>query len=103
MPRRSLSAVEECYRDRQVRVFRLERDTILRELESRARRLLAERPEVLEVRLFGSLMFSAPDRHARQVREHGDRSGRSRPTTVFAQSKLPDISGSIVTPVAGHG
>src|SRR5688572_14403027 len=56
MRRRSLSAVEEYYRGRQVRVFRLKREAILPELENRARRLLAERPEVLEVRLFGSLI-----------------------------------------------
>jgi uncharacterized protein len=51
-----LSAVEECYRGRQVRVFRLNRDAILAALETRARLLLHERPEILEVRLFGSLV-----------------------------------------------
>jgi predicted nucleotidyltransferase len=39
-----------------VRVFRLKREAILPALENRALRLLAERPEVLEVRLFGSLI-----------------------------------------------
>jgi len=51
-----LSAVEECYRGRQVRVFRLRRDTLLADLETRARRLLDERSEVLEIKLFGSLV-----------------------------------------------
>lgn len=51
-----MSAVEECYRGSQVRVFRLKREAILPALENRAQRLLAERPEVLEIRLFGSLV-----------------------------------------------
>jgi predicted nucleotidyltransferase len=55
MRRRSLSVVEECYRGSQVRVFRLRRQAILQALEEAAHRLLAERPEVLEVRMFGSL------------------------------------------------
>lgn len=38
-----------------MRVFRLKREAILSALEAAARRLVAERPEVLEVRLFGSL------------------------------------------------
>lgn len=51
-----MSVVEECYRGRQVRVFRLKRDALLADLEKRARRLLDQRPEVLEIKLFGSLV-----------------------------------------------
>ena len=50
-----MRAVEECYRGKQVRVFRLRRDEVLAALERLARHLLESRPEVLEVRLFGSL------------------------------------------------
>jgi len=50
-----LSSVEECYRGRNVRVFRLDRERTLEQLRERAQRLLNERPDVLEVRLFGSL------------------------------------------------
>lgn len=50
-----MRAVEECYRGRQVRVFRLNRDAVLERLEACARTLVDERPEVLQVRLFGSL------------------------------------------------
>jgi hypothetical protein len=56
MRRQSLSAVEECYRGSAVRVFRLRRDTLLADLEKRSRRLLDDRPEVVEIRLFGSLV-----------------------------------------------
>ena len=56
MRRRSLSAVEECYRGSQVRVFRLNRETVLSALAARARQLLEERPEVREIRVFGSLV-----------------------------------------------
>lgn len=51
-----MSAVEECYRGSQVRVFRLRRQAILPALEQAAHRLLAARPEVVEVRVFGSLV-----------------------------------------------
>lgn len=50
-----MSVVEECYRGSQVRVFRLNREAAIAALRDGARVLLAERPEVLEVRLFGSL------------------------------------------------
>jgi predicted nucleotidyltransferase len=50
-----LNSVAECYRGNGVRVFRLDRDGIITALRQRAERLVAERPEVLEVRLFGSL------------------------------------------------
>ena len=55
MPRRSLRSVAECYRGREVRVFRLDREAAITRLRERARALLDERPDVLEVRLFGSL------------------------------------------------
>lgn len=55
MRRPCLSAVEECYRGSGVRVFRLNVGAVVAALHDRARRLIAERPEVLEVRLFGSL------------------------------------------------
>lgn len=50
-----MSSVEERYRGSQVRVFALNRDRVMRELTERARRLVAENPDVVEVRLFGSL------------------------------------------------
>lgn len=55
MPRSSLRSVEECYRGRDVRVFRLDAAGVLRRLRARAREVLDRRPDVLEVRLFGSL------------------------------------------------
>jgi predicted nucleotidyltransferase len=55
MPRQSLRSVEECYRGREVRVFRLNRDATVARLRERARALLQIRADVLEVRLFGSL------------------------------------------------
>ncbi len=55
MPRRSLRSVVECYRGRDVRVFRLDRDAVVARLRARAERLLAEEPKVVEVHLFGSL------------------------------------------------
>jgi predicted nucleotidyltransferase len=55
MRRRSLKSVEECYRGRNVRVFRLDREGLIARLRERARDLLDRRPDVLEVRLFGSL------------------------------------------------
>lgn len=50
-----MSAVEECYRGSQVRVFRLNRPALLAGLKERAAALMRARPEVIEVRLFGSL------------------------------------------------
>jgi predicted nucleotidyltransferase len=47
--------VDECYRGRSVRVFRLDRPKAIVRLRERARDVLARRPDVLEVRLFGSL------------------------------------------------
>jgi uncharacterized protein len=55
MGRRSLSGVVEAYRGERVRVFRLDRAATLEELRRRAGHLLTQRPEVLEIRLFGSL------------------------------------------------
>jgi predicted nucleotidyltransferase len=48
-------SVAECYRGRSVRVFRLDRAAVLARLRARAREILDRRPDVLEVRLFGSL------------------------------------------------
>jgi predicted nucleotidyltransferase len=50
-----LSGVAESYRGRHVRVFRLDREAVVGALVGAAQRLVAARPEVLEVRLFGSL------------------------------------------------
>jgi predicted nucleotidyltransferase len=55
MQGRSLKSVEECYRGRNVRVFRLDREGVIGRLRERARHLLEQRADVLEVRLFGSL------------------------------------------------
>jgi predicted nucleotidyltransferase len=55
MRRRSLKSVEECYRGRNVRVFRLDREGVIARLRERARDLLEQRADVVEVRLFGSL------------------------------------------------
>lgn len=55
MRRRFLHSVEECYRGRSVRVFRLDRDGTVARLQERARALLESEPGVVEVRLFGSL------------------------------------------------
>jgi predicted nucleotidyltransferase len=50
-----LQSVEESYRGREVRVFRLNREATIARLRARACVLLDVRPDVLEVRLFGSL------------------------------------------------
>jgi predicted nucleotidyltransferase len=55
MRRRSLQSVTECYRGRSVRIFRLDRAGTLDRLRERARQLIEQRDDVLEVRLFGSL------------------------------------------------
>jgi len=55
MRRRCLKSVDEFYRGRNVRVFRLDRDGTIARLRERARDLLEGRPDVVEVRLFGSL------------------------------------------------
>lgn len=50
-----MSSVEESYRGRHVRVFRLDRDRVVAILAEKASALLAARPDAVEVRLFGSL------------------------------------------------
>lgn len=50
-----MRSVEECYRARNVRVFRLDADGTVARLRARALALLERAPEVVEVRLFGSL------------------------------------------------
>ena len=55
MRRQHLRSVEECYRGRNVRVFRLDRDGVVARLRERARVMLESEPAVVEVRLFGSL------------------------------------------------
>ena len=55
MRRRCLKSVEEFYRGRNVRVFRLDQEGTIARLRERARDLLEHRADVLEVRLFGSL------------------------------------------------
>ena len=50
-----MPSVEECYRGRNVRVFRLDQAGVLAGLRQRARAVLERRPDVVEVRLFGSL------------------------------------------------
>jgi hypothetical protein len=50
-----LKSVEECYRGRNVRVFRLDREGVIARLRERARDLLEQRSDVVEVILFGSL------------------------------------------------
>jgi Nucleotidyltransferase domain len=54
MGRRSLRSVEECYRGRNVRVFRLDREGVLARLRGRAQTVLERLADVVEVRLFGS-------------------------------------------------
>ena len=55
MRSRSLSSVDESYRGRNVRVFRLDRERVRALLAEKASALLAARPDAIEVRLFGSL------------------------------------------------
>lgn len=55
-----MRSVEECYRGRSVRVFRFDREGTLARLRTRARALVAERTDILEVRLFGSLARGTP-------------------------------------------
>ena len=50
-----MKSVEECYRGRNVRVFRLDQEGVIGRLRERARDLLEQRADVVEVRLFGSL------------------------------------------------
>ncbi len=55
MRRRFLRGVKERYRGKHVRVFALDRDSVVARLRTAAARLLAEHDVVVEVRLFGSL------------------------------------------------
>lgn len=55
MRRRFLRSVEECYRGRNVRVFRLDRAGTIEHLRARAREVLDRRSDVVAVWLFGSL------------------------------------------------
>jgi predicted nucleotidyltransferase len=55
MRRRSLRSVEECYRGRNVRVFRLDQAAVLARLRERAQAVMQRRADVIEVKLFGSL------------------------------------------------
>lgn len=50
-----MRSVEECYRGRDVRVFRVDQAAVMTRLRERARSVLQRRPDVVEVRLFGSL------------------------------------------------
>ena len=50
-----MKSVEECYRGSNVRVFKLDNAALVRRLTERACALLEHRPDVVEVRLFGSL------------------------------------------------
>ncbi len=50
-----MRAVDECYRGPNVRVFRLDRAGVIASLRDRAVAVLEARPDVLEVRMFGSL------------------------------------------------
>lgn len=50
-----MRSVEECYRGRDVRVYRLDQQAVIDRLGALARRLIEDRPEALEVCLFGSL------------------------------------------------
>lgn len=50
-----MRGVEECYRGKHVRVFRRDQAATVERLRRAATRMIAERDDVLEVRLFGSL------------------------------------------------
>ena len=55
MRRWSLQSVEKCYQGRSVRFFRLDQEGVIARLRARAQALVEQNPDVLEVRLFGSL------------------------------------------------
>jgi predicted nucleotidyltransferase len=59
MRKPSSPSVVESYRGERVRVFRLDGGPVLAALRQRAQALVDARPEVLEVRLFGSLARGA--------------------------------------------
>ena len=50
-----MRGVSESYRGKHVRVFRLNRDDVLARVRAAAERLVARRPDVVQVTLFGSL------------------------------------------------
>jgi predicted nucleotidyltransferase len=50
-----LQSVEKCYQGSNVRVFRLDQEGVVARLRARAHTLVENDPDVLEVRLFGSL------------------------------------------------
>ena len=50
-----MQSVEKCYQGRNVRVFRLDGASTIARLRERARTLVERNPDVIEVRLFGSL------------------------------------------------
>ena len=50
-----MRSVEQCYRGRNVRVFRFDVAGVLARLRIRAHDVLERRPDVVEVRLFGSV------------------------------------------------
>lgn len=54
-----MQSVEKCYQGRNVRVFRLDQQGVIARLRARARSLVENNPDVLEVRLFGSLARGA--------------------------------------------
>jgi predicted nucleotidyltransferase len=54
-----LQSVDECFRGRSVRVFRLDQAGVVARLRERAASVLARRPDVVQVRLFGSLARGA--------------------------------------------
>lgn len=55
-----MPSVDECYRGRNVRVFRFDRAGTVARVRTRAETLLEQRPDVIEVRLFGSLAHGMP-------------------------------------------
>lgn len=59
MRRPCLQSVDECFRGRSVRVFRLDQAGVVARLRERAASVLARRSDVVEVRLFGSLARGA--------------------------------------------
>lgn len=54
-----MQSVDECFRGRSVRVFRLDQAGVVARLRERAASLLARRADLVEVRLFGSLARGA--------------------------------------------
>ncbi len=50
-----MRSVEECYRGRDVRVFRLDQAAVMARLRERAQAVLQRRADVVAIKLFGSL------------------------------------------------